>query len=124
MIVGLGIDFLDNRRFERELRRGRWLARDGVFTAREIRQCDRGCRPRRYAACFVAKEATLKALGVAVNDLAWVREVEVYRRADGKAIVVLHRRPKEESERLGARRIRLSIASTRHHSGAMVILES
>ncbi len=124
MIVGIGIDFLDNHRFERELGRGRWLARDGIFTPKEIRQCDRGCRPRRYASCFAAKEATLKALGMAVNDLACFREVEVDRRADGEAIVVLHRRPKQESERLGARHIRLSIASTRHHSGAVVILES
>ncbi len=30
--------------------------------------------PRAYAACYVAKEATLKALGLAVSDLAMFRE--------------------------------------------------
>ena len=125
MIVGLGIDFLEVHRFERELARAPWRPRDGVFTPGEIRRCNRGSRPpQRYAACFVAKEATLKALRLAPSDLGHFREVEIARGLKGEEVIVLHRRLKRESQRLGVRRIRLATASTRRHRAAMVILES
>lgn len=125
MIVGLGIDFLETHRFERELARAPWLPQDGIFTRQEVRRCSRGPRPHQgYAACFAAKEATLKALSLAPRDLGQFREVEVARGPNHEDIIVLHRRLKRESERLGVRRIRLAMASTRKHSGALVILES
>ncbi|HUK86409.1 MAG TPA: 4'-phosphopantetheinyl transferase superfamily protein [Terriglobales bacterium] len=125
MIVGLGIDFLEVHPFERELARAPWLPQDGVFTRREIRRCSRGPRPhQRYATCFAAKEATLKALCLVPRDLGQFREVEMARGPNHEDIIVLHRRLKQESRRLGVRRIRLATASTRSHSAAMVILEA
>ena len=61
MIVGLGIDLLENNRVERELARGDWLLNEGIFTREEIKDCSGSRKPAlRYAACFAAKEATLK----------------------------------------------------------------
>jgi holo-[acyl-carrier protein] synthase len=123
MIVGLGIDLVANRRVERELARGEWLLGDGIFTSREISRCSRDRRPALcYAACFAAKEATLKALGVEVADLGMMREVEV--QLGDRCTIVLHDRMKSESEHLGVRHIRLSIAPSKRQTGAMVILES
>ena len=125
MIVGLGIDLVEHSRVERELARGDWLLGNGIFSSQEIQHCSNGRRPAlRYAACFAAKEATLKALGVVVSDLAIFREVEVGSSMDSKYAVVLHHRLKSESQRLGVRRIRLSLAATAKQTGAMVILES
>jgi holo-[acyl-carrier protein] synthase len=123
MIVGLGIDLVANSRVERELARDEWLQGDGIFTSQEISRCSSHRRPALcYAACFAAKEATLKALGVEVADLGMMREVEV--ELGDRCAIVLHDRMKTESEQLGVRHIRLSIAPSKQQTGAMVILES
>jgi holo-[acyl-carrier protein] synthase len=120
VIVGIGIDLLANRRVEQELARGEWRQSDGIFSPEEVRSCNAVGRPaRRYAECFAAKEAALKALGVSPDDLAVFREVEV-----GPGTIALHHRLKDRSEQLGVRRIRLSTSVSRDFTGAMVILES
>jgi holo-[acyl-carrier protein] synthase len=123
MIVGFGIDLVATSRVERELAYGEWRLGDGIFTSREIGRCNRNRRPALgYAACFAAKEATLKALGVEVGDLGMMREVEV--ELGDRCAIVLHDRMKSESEQLGVRHIRLSVAPGKRQTGAMVILES
>ena len=125
MIVGLGVDLLENSRVAQELARGDWRQENGVFTSEEIKRCSTGKNPAlRYAACFAAKEATLKALGVGVSDLAMFREVEIGLDENGEYVVVLHDRLKSESEQLGVRHIRISVAAAAKQTGAMVILES
>lgn len=122
MVVGIGIDLLENRRVERELARDEWRHTDGIFSPEEIRTCTRTRFPaRRFAACFAAKEAALKALGVSADDLAIFRDVEVG--LDSRSIA-LHRRLKDRSKQLGVRHIRLSTSVSRDFTGAMVILES
>ena len=124
MIVGLGIDLLENSRVERELARGDWLLDDGIFTREEIRHCSKSRKPvLRYASCFAAKEATLKAMNARISDLTVFREVEVQAGSDREYRVVLHGSAKAQSERLGARQIRLSVARSARHTAAMVILE-
>ena len=123
MIVGLGIDLVASSRMERELARDEWLQGDGIFTSQEISRCSRNRRPALcYTACFAAKEATLKALGVEVADLGMMREVEV--ELGDRCAIVLHDRMKSGSEQLGVRHIQLSIAPSKRQTGAMVILES
>jgi len=125
VIVGLGVDLIENRRVRQELARGDWQQDDGIFTSEEIRRCNAGRSPAsRYAACFAAKEASLKALGVEVSDLATFREVEISLDKNGEHTVVLHGRLQTESEQLGVRQIRVSIAAAAKQTGAMVILES
>ncbi|MGA2904366.1 MAG: holo-ACP synthase [Candidatus Korobacteraceae bacterium] len=125
MIVGLGVDLLENSRFAQELARDEWRQENGVFTSEEIKRCSSGKNPAlHYAACFAVKEATLKALGVGVSDLAVFREVEIGLDENGDHAVVLHDRLQSESEQLGVRHIRVSIAAAAKQTGAMVILES
>jgi holo-[acyl-carrier protein] synthase len=125
VIVGLGVDLLENSRVAQELARGDWRRENGVFTSEEIKRCSTGKNPAlRYAACFAAKEATLKALGIGVSDLAMFREVEIALDENGEYAVILHNRLKSESEQLGVRHIRVSVAAAAKQTGAMVILES
>jgi len=125
MILGFGIDLLENRRVEQELRRGAWRPADGIFTPREITQCTSTRKPAlRFAACFAAKEAVLKALGREVGSLARFREVEVERGRDRRYSVILHDRLREDSQQLGVRHIWLSIAQRAAHTAAMVVLEA
>jgi holo-[acyl-carrier protein] synthase len=123
VIVGLGIDLLENARVERELARAGWAASDGIFTPDEIAYCNGARRPaRRYAACFAAKEAALKAFNLPAGDLASFREVEV-RAAGTEFELAVYGRLKARSEELGVRQIRLSVAGSAQHTSAMVILE-
>ena len=124
MIRGLGIDLIENCRFERELTRGEWIRENGIFTGEEIHCCAGKNSAPRYAACFAAKEAALKALGVEVRDLAVFREVEAKFDAGNVCGIVLHDRLHAEAGRLGVRRINLSVAATKKQTGAMVVLES
>jgi len=125
VIVGLGIDLVETSRIARELRRQPWQAANGVFTAAEVGYCSAGRQPeRRYAACFAAKEATLKALGTEVSDLGIFREVEVRFACGVERTIVLRNRLKAIAKELGARHINLSIAAARKVVGALVILES
>ncbi len=125
VISGLGIDLLETGRIERELAQSEWQPEAGIFTAEEIRHCSACKNPAlRYAACFAAKEAVMKALGVEVRDLAMFREVEL-RTGPGRGYeITLHSRLKAESERLGLQPMHLAIACNARQTGAMVILEA
>ncbi len=122
MILGIGIDFLENRRVEQELSRSEWRLGDGVFTQNEIAFCSSATKPAfHYAACFAVKEATLKALGLGVGDLAILRDVELGPGPTPE--IILHNRAKTESEQQGTRRIWVSITRSRIHTGALVVVE-
>lgn len=124
MILGLGIDLLPNRRLQQELARCEWRPGDGIFSAEEIRHCRSTTRPaRRFAACFAAKEATLKALGLRASDLAMFRDIEVVPGTGGVCSIILHGRVRAESEKIGVAHIKLSVSSSASQTGAMVILE-
>ena len=125
VILGIGTDLIEHVRVQRELDQGPWTDGDGIFTAQEIARCRSCKRPvARYAACFAAKEATLKAIGIEIPDLAMFREVELGEDREGVHMLLLHGRARAESEELGVRRINLSIAVARKLTGAMVVLES
>ncbi|HEU5452669.1 MAG TPA: holo-ACP synthase [Terriglobales bacterium] len=125
MLVGIGVDLMEHGRMQRELQHGSWLSRDGVFTSREIRRCGSGSHPARlFAACFAAKEATVKALGMPCSDLGLLREIEVLNPAAGPQTIILHRRAKAEAQRLGVARIHATVTPARAFVAAVVILES
>ena len=125
MILGIGTDLIEHVRVQRELAQSPWADNDGIFTAQEIAHCRSSRKPvARYAVCFAAKEATLKALGLEVRDLAMFRDVELAADSEHRHSLLLHGRVKAKSEQLGVRRISLSIAAARKLTGAMVVLES
>ena len=125
MILGIGTDLIEHVRLQREFAQSPWSDADGIFTAREIARCRSSPRPiAQYAACFAAKEATLKALGLELADLGMFREVELCPNREGAYAVLLHGRVKEKSENMGVRHISLSIAANTKLTGAMVVLES
>jgi holo-[acyl-carrier protein] synthase len=124
VILGLGIDVVSTTRMAQELARAKWSEGDGIFTSAEIAYCSSRKNPRTsYAACFAAKEATLKALGTPVEDLGFFREVETRFETPVRQQVLLHGRARQMAEELAARNITLSIAVARNCVGAMVILE-
>ena len=125
MILGIGTDLIEHVRLQRELALSPWSDADGIYTAQEIASCRSSPIPiAQYAACFAAKEATLKALDLEVRDLATFREVELTVASEGAPMLLLHGRVRTKSEQLGVRRINMSIAAARKLTGALVVLES
>jgi holo-[acyl-carrier protein] synthase len=124
MIVGTGIDIAEPERVRAAVERygQRFLKR--VFTEQEIAYCERKRNKfERYAARFAAKEAAFKALGVGWRrGIRWV-DVEVANLPSGQPTLKLAGRAQEFAERLGVRRVSLSLTHTEQFTLAQVIFE-
>ena len=115
MIVGIGVDIVDNARLESALRRTPALA-DRLFTEGE-----RGRPLASLAACFAAKEAVAKALGAPVG-LRWA-DVEVVHDGTGRPRLRAGGTVAAAAARLGVRGWHLSITHDGGMSVAMVVAE-
>jgi holo-[acyl-carrier protein] synthase len=125
MIVGLGVDIADVARVQAAIeRRGEAFLRR-VFTSAEIEYCERYKNKfERYAGRFAAKEAAMKALGTGWRaGVRWV-DLEVVREANGRPTLAISGAAKKIAERLGVKRIVLSITHTETQALAQVIFEN
>jgi holo-[acyl-carrier protein] synthase len=124
MLVGTGIDVVEIERIARSIERygERFLRR--VFTAGEIAYCrhKRNCAES-FAARFAAKEAGAKALGTGIQyGIAWT-ELEVQRAPGHRPTLHFSGRALEIAERLGVKRVSLSLSHSRTLAIAAVHLE-
>ena len=125
MIVGLGIDMEEVSRIREVISRHGRIFLDRVFTSGEIVYCERHRDPaERYAARFAAKEAMMKALGTGWSKGVRWRDIEVTRKPGGRPTIVLHGAAHEHADRMGARRINLSLTHSGNFALAEVILEN
>lgn len=107
MIVGVGIDLCSVARMRRELDRSDDFAA-AVFTPREIAAGRRSPHPaRRFAACFAAKEAVVKALrGTEPAGMLW-RDIEI-----GADAAVLHGRARAIAASRRIDHVRIDVTTT------------
>ena len=125
MIVGSGIDVVETGRVERELARIPWQTTHGIFTTDEIHCFNSSKTPTLlFAGCFAAKEATLKALGIAVTNLANFSDIEVLPDPRGNWSLSLHGHSLSISQKLGVQRVSVAVTTSKKLSGAMVVLEA
>lgn len=125
MIVGLGVDIAEVERVKAAIeRRGVSFLRR-VFTAAEIAYCEKFKNKfERYAGRFAAKEAAMKALGTGWRSgVRWV-DLEVVRERSGRPTMSISGEAGKIAERLGVKRIALSITHTETQALAQVIFES
>jgi holo-[acyl-carrier protein] synthase len=126
VIAGTGVDLCEVARMEKAIAapHGRRFI-ERVFTPGEIAYADgRGNRCERYAARFAAKEAAMKALGTGWGKGVTWQDFEVVNLPSGQPVLQLRGAAAEIAGKLGVARIALSLAHTREHAIAMVILES
>jgi len=124
LIVGLGLDLFDVARLEHEVQRHGSAAALKVFSSAELEACDAHRRPMRaLASCFAAKEALFKALRLDVGEGWRWRDVEVSAGVGAPPALALRGRLADLARQRGADRILLSLASTRRHVCATVVLE-
>lgn len=124
MIVGTGIDICEIGRMESLLARRGEKARERLFTKEETAYCARKARPAQsFAARFAAKEAVMKLLGTGWSAGVRWRDIEVVRGKGGPPSIRLHGEAARRAERMGIRRVHLSITHSGDTAMAQVIGE-
>jgi holo-[acyl-carrier protein] synthase len=122
MVLGIGIDLVDVRRFAAALRRHGDRLERRVFTETELADCARRAdRALALAARFAAKEACVKALGAAPG--LRLRDIEVVRAASGRPELRLHGPAASAAARAGATRAHVSLTHEVSAASAIVVLE-
>ncbi len=125
MIVGIGIDVIENKRIARSLERfpNRFVSR--IYTERESEYCQSCVAPAiHYAARFAAKEAAFKALGTGwAKGVKW-KDVEVERLRSGQPILHLYGAALERAKSMGATNFLVSLTHDQTISAAVVVMET
>lgn len=124
MIIGTGVDICEVARIGQSIERFGQRFLERVFTPDEIRYCQSKKNSiERFAARFAAKEAATKALGTGINlGVSWT-SIEVSHAPGGRPILRLTGNSALIAEKLGAKRISLSMTHTETIAMATVILE-
>lgn len=119
--VGIDVVHIERIRESLDAFAERFLRR--LFTPHEIAyaQSSPAHRLCRLAARFAAKEAALKALGIAHAGIDW-RDLEVVRRADGSCELAIHGRARSLSEFNDCDDVALSLSHDGDYAVAIVTL--
>ena len=125
LISGIGFDLIDLSDFKRTLERSgeRFIQR--IYTKEEIRYCQSQPHPAQsFAVRFAAKEAAMKALGIAGEEgLSW-RDFEVVCASSGRPEMVLHGQAAASSNSLQLRLLHISLSHSESAAGAIAIAET
>ena len=125
MIIGVGIDVIQNDRIRESLKKfgPRFINR--IYTEIETGYCNNCADPGiHFAARFAAKEAAFKALGTGwAAGVKW-RDIEVQRLPSGQPTLHLFQEALARATALGATRFHVSLTHDQLVSCAVVILES
>lgn len=122
MIVGIGVDLTPVSRMAQALARHPDKLEARLFTDGERQYCRaRANAAQHFAARFAAKEALLKALSVPAG-LSW-HELEVVSGAGGAPTLVLRGEAQRAADRLGVRRVHLSLTHADDQACAFVVAE-
>ena len=124
MILGTGVDLAEVARIREAIERygARFIQR--IYTPLEIAYVERKAnRFERYAARFAAKEAGMKAIGTGWKGGVRWQDFEVSNLPSGQPTLRLYGVASRVAEKLGVRRVSLSITHTAELAMAHVILE-
>jgi holo-[acyl-carrier protein] synthase len=124
VILGIGTDLAEVPRIRRTIENygERFLNR--IYTERERAYASKKANgAERFAARFAAKEAGMKAIGTGLrHGITW-KDFEVVNEPSGRPTLSLSGVAKQIAERMGVRRISLSLTHTAEMALAMVVLE-
>ena len=124
MIVGLGIDVIQNERIRDSVTKfgSRFINR--IYTEKEIAYCANCADPGiHYAARFAAKEAGFKALGTGwAAGVKW-KDIEVQKLSSGQPELHLYGEALERATSMGATRFHVSLTHDQLVSCAVVIFD-
>jgi len=125
MVLGVGIDVIQNERIRQSLEKFGTRFINRIYTEIETGYCTNCADPGiHFAARFAAKEAAFKALGTGwAAGVKW-KDIEVQRLASGKPELHLYGEALAHATSLGATRFHVSLTHDQLVSCAVVLLES
>lgn len=101
MIIGIGVDLVDNRRIEALVNKFGQRFLEKIFTANERAYAESASRSLpAYANRFAAKEATVKALGTGFREGIGWHDIEIVRAPSGAPALYLHNNAYKKFESL------------------------
>ena len=121
--MGIGVDIVNIGRLSTAMQRSEGLGRM-VFTLGE-RNCTgrHANREKHLAACFAAKEAFLKAVGLGLWQGVPLKEIEVIHTPSGKPCLSLGPLARKAVERVGGRSMFLSLSHQSSIAIAFVLVQ-
>jgi len=91
MLVGLGIDIIDNRRIENTIIKFGQKFKKRCFLDNEIKKSEKRLKKINFfAKRYAAKEACAKALGTGLAKGVFWKDIEVFNDHNGKPFIKLH----------------------------------
>ena len=125
VIYGVGVDLVNLSRMERALERWGERFRGMVFGREELEYAATKKHPAQHlAACFAAKEAVIKALGLTTGLGLRFSQIQVTHEESGAPRVALSGAAAERAGELGVQRMHLSLSHDRGYAVAMVVAET
>ena len=125
MIAGMGVDIAEVDRIQAAIERHGESFLRRIYTVKEREYCEQfRNKYERYAGRFAAKEAAMKALGTGWRGGVKWTDFEVVREAGGRPSIALGGEAKKIADRLGVKRISLSITHTATQALAQAIFEA
>jgi holo-[acyl-carrier protein] synthase len=124
MILGIGTDLAEVERIRESIARfgDRFLNR--IYTERERAYASsKANAAERFAARFAAKEAGMKAIGTGWRHGVTWKDFEVANEPSGRPTLRLSGVASQIAERMGVKRISVSLTHTSQTAFAVVILE-
>jgi holo-[acyl-carrier protein] synthase len=123
MMIGLGIDIVDNRRIKKTIDRFGNKFIDRCFSINEINQLNQRKNSVNYfAKRYAAKEACAKALGTGfVNTINW-KDIEIMNDINGKPYINLYNNALNRLKQMSKKKcnIFLSLSDEKNYSIANV----
>ena len=117
MPIAVGIDLVDYDEIAETLRRGDSYLRR-IYTDEELDVC--GASPRLLAACFAAKEATMKALSRTDQPIPW-RSIELRMRRGTQPSLELTGAAASLALQRGVTGLAVSVTHSSHSAAAVVL---
>ena len=124
MIIGIGIDNVEVKRMKDILLKWGDRVENRVFDEVELNYSrSKGDTHLHLAARFAAKEAFFKAMGKGLSEgMAWA-EVTVSNDSKGKPDIIMSGKTREVADKMGIRKVHVSLSHTVDCAMAVVILE-
>lgn len=124
MIVGMGVDIVQNDRIREIINKWGEKFLSKIFTSMEIDFISkRGQNIQRYAANYAVKEALVKALGTGFRNGINFHSIQVRHNKLGKPWTELLGTTKSFAKQKGVSKIHTSISHEKNYSVAVVLLE-
>lgn len=125
MLVGLGVDIIENSRFVSLIDKWGDKFISKIFTEKEIDFISKTKnKNHRYAANYAVKEAFVKALGTGFKKGIKFHNIEVKRNKAGKPFITTFGDTKSIVKKKGVKKIHTTISHEKEYSVAVVIFEN